>query len=275
MVQHNIGICHYRIGTDGVSLEILKRKELIKEMGHTVKLISGPRQVGVDYIIPELEFDSPEILKIKENAFFDFKDYARPQDLMDDIDRVASCIQLQFLEIQKKERFDTLFLHNIFSHGRNISAAKAFYDIANDLKLNIIAFNHDFYNVGSYVNVYKPQNQLVKDFLQKYVPPVLPNIRHVTINSLNQQALYNMKHIDSSVFPDTFNFDQPRWVQDDYNRTFLEDVGLKANDVVVLQATRITDRKAIELAIDVVKELNARKDELIGKKLYNGKQVTE
>jgi len=61
-----IGILHYRIGlTDGVSLEISKRKKVFEKMGYQVKLISGTKQIGADFIIPELEFDRQDILKIK------------------------------------------------------------------------------------------------------------------------------------------------------------------------------------------------------------------
>jgi glycosyltransferase involved in cell wall biosynthesis len=51
-------------------------------------------------------------------------------------------------------------------------------------------------------------------------------------------------------------------------------VGLKPNDLVLLQATRISARKGIELAIDFVSEFAKQKDRLVGKALYNGKQIT-
>jgi glycosyltransferase involved in cell wall biosynthesis len=271
-----IGISHYRIGkTDGVSLEIMKRKELLQQMGHEVRLISGPKQIGADYVIPELEFDIPEIIKIKENAFFDLKDYPSDNELLEDIYRVSDILLNEFLKIHEKEKFDALFLHNIFSHGRHIAAAKACYDFAVKTGIRVVGVNHDFYSVGSYTKIYKPQTQAIRDYLQKYVPPTLPNIKHVTINSVNQQALMDMKGIPSTVFPDTFNFDEPEWKKDEYNSTFLHDIGIKENDFIVLQATRITDRKGIEMAIDLVKELTDRKQELLGKTLYNGKKISE
>ena len=65
-----IAIVHYRVGrTDGVSLEIDKRKSILQMLGHQVKLISGPIQNGSDFIIDELEFDLPKIREIKENSF--------------------------------------------------------------------------------------------------------------------------------------------------------------------------------------------------------------
>jgi len=59
---------HYRVGLmDGVSLEIEKRRQILEEMGSEVKLVSGPRQSGADFIIDELEYDTPIMRDIKEN----------------------------------------------------------------------------------------------------------------------------------------------------------------------------------------------------------------
>ncbi len=274
--KSNIGIVHYRIGkTDGVSLEIMKRKRLLKEMGYEVRLIAGPRQIGADYVICELEFDLPEIVKIKENAFFQFKNYASEKKLLEDIYRVSDIIEKKFLQIQQKENFDYLFLHNIFSHGRHISAARSFYNIAQETNIKIIAVNHDFYWVGSYKDLYKPQTKLVKKYLAKYVPPELPQIRHVTINSINRKALLERIGRKSLIIPDTFDFKQKKWTKDSYNQDFLKKIGVKENDLFVLQATRISARKGIELAIDFVKQLARQKEKLIGKTLYNGKKISK
>lgn len=79
-----IAIVHYRVGrTDGVSLEIDKRRAILEELGHEVKLISGPVQNGSDFVIEELEFDLPEIKEIKENSFKYFgKKTLEPSELM-------------------------------------------------------------------------------------------------------------------------------------------------------------------------------------------------
>jgi len=265
-----IGICHYRIGqTDGVSLEIIKRKQTLAKMGYKIKLISGARQTGADFIIPELEFDRPDILKIKHNAFLKFKDYDSGELLIADIHLIAKKIKTQFLKIQAKEKFRYLFLHNIFTHGRHLAAAKAFYDIASSTNIKIISFNHDFYE--SYDGLYAPKIPEIKKFLKTYVPPKLASIKHVTINSLSQKLLYKKIKIKSTIFPDTFEFNQAPWTKDRYNSDFLKTFNLAENDLIILQGTRIVERKAIELAIDVITELNQRKKELIEKKLYNGK----
>jgi mannosylglucosylglycerate synthase len=275
MTKNSIGICHYRIGkTDGVSLEIKKRKKLLEEMGYTVKLIAGPVQEGSDFIIPQLEFDTPEILKIRHNAFEKFEDFKNDSEFETYINEVANSIKQQFLKINEKENFDYLFIHNIFTHGRHIASAKAFYEIALESDIKVISVNHDFYWVGSYINTYKPTTPFVKDFLKKYVPPTLPQITHVAINSINQKALEDKIHQKALLLPDTFDFNQKKWIIDNYNQDFLKNLGLKENDLILLQATRITKRKGIELAIDFTKELSKVKDKLVGKTLYNGKKIT-
>lgn len=271
-MNKRIGICHYRIGgTDGVSFEIEKHKSALEMLGYAVKLISGPKQVGADYIIPELGLDRPDVYKIKKNAFLEYRDYESEAALKEEIERIAAVIEECFLEIHKKEKFDYLFLHNIFSHARHIAAAKSFYDALKSTHIQGIAVDHDFYQ--SYGDLYSPTVPYVQNYLDQYVPPKSPRIRHVTISSIGRELLYQKTGLDSLIIPNTFDFDQPMWVKDEYNRTFLADIGVGENDLIVLQATRIVERKAVELAIDVVKRLQDNKERLVGKMLYNRKKI--
>ena len=272
----NIAIVHYRVGkTDGVSLEIKKRKKVLEDMGYSVKLISGPVQVDADYVIDELEFDVPQIVKLKNNAFKALIDYSDERELGETIEAVSQIIEEKLTSIHKKEKFSYLFLHNIFTHGRHIAAAKALYDFISKNKVNTISVNHDFYWVGSYKDIYKPTCNFIINYLKSYVPPPPSKyIKHVTINSINEKALYERIKEHSTIIPDTFDFQQPPWVADEYNKDLLARANIKPNDLIVLQATRIASRKGIELAIDFVKELDSRKNEFIGKTLYNGKVIT-
>ncbi|MBU4602557.1 glycosyltransferase, partial [bacterium] len=56
-----------------------------------------------------------------------------------------------------------------------------------------------------------------------------------------------------------------------------EKLGIKDNDILMLQATRVTNRKAIELAIDVVGEMQKEENRKILEeaKLYNGESFKE
>jgi len=329
-----ICICHYKVGkTDGVSLEIIKREKMLKQMGHQVILIAGTsgfckkdKNNHTVFIIPELDFDYPkehsvecpkfDIEKIKKNAFSGFdlhgnEKYKDEDALFHDIKEVADTIRDQFMEINAEENFDYLFLHNIFSHGRHIAAAMAFSEAIQKINIKVIAVNHDFYE--SYEDRYTPSLRFpnIKPYLSTYMPPRIKDIKHVTINSLTPAWLskrirqesfifpesfkykqnfriaeeyHGKKALDelakiikrkSLIFPDTFEFEQNPWVNDHYNLELLKTFKIKDNDLVILQATRIVKRKAIELTVDLIADLNNRKDELVGKKLYNGKKLDE
>jgi glycosyltransferase involved in cell wall biosynthesis len=81
------------------------------------------------------------------------------------------------------------------------------------------------------------------------------------------------KGLTAAVVPNIFDFDAPSWEPDEYNRDFRARIGLKENDVLILQATRIVQRKGIELAVDFVKSLNnpKRRTWLMERGLYDGR----
>lgn len=93
--------------------------------------------------------------------------------------------------------------------------------------------------------------------------------RHCVINSQARQDLKKRCGIDSVVVPNVFDLSAPLWKKDDYNSTFRRDLGVSDSDILLLQATRVTNRKAIELAVDVVAMLNTEK---YINKLKNGKR---
>jgi len=83
--------------------------------------------------------------------------------------------------------------------------------------------------------------------------------------------------VESTIIPNVFDFAGKAWGIDDYNRGFREAIGVNENDIVILQATRIVERKGIELAIDLVGELNepSNNAKLRERRLYDGRRFTK
>ncbi|MBI9101764.1 MAG: HD domain-containing protein [Spirochaetales bacterium] len=269
-------ICHYRVGwTDGVSLEIEKRQAVLEEMGFRVALLGGPGSTGADYVIPALDFDTDEARNISRSAFGGESDFENEEELSEAVlnlsDRVEAGVRAAFSDWDP----DFILLHNIFSHGRHIAAARAFTRALEDFNRPALTTHHDFYwERDDFKN---PANQWVEGFLAKYVPPVIPGMRHAVINSLAARNLLSRTGIDAMIFPDTLDFSVEPWVQDDYNNQLLKDFDLSSDDIFILQATRIVRRKGIELIPPIISKLNTPEylRQLIGKRLYNGKFVTE
>lgn len=270
-----IGIIHYRVGrTDGVSLEIEKRQQVLQSLGHQVRLISGPVQSGADFVIEELEFERDDVKAIRHNSFvaFERNDLSIKQ-LQDGIESLAEKIETAFLRYHQKERFDALLIHNVFSLALHLPASLAFARVIEKIAIPIIVTHHDFFWERDLYQ--KTTNAFVKNFLEHYVPFAHENVTHICINSLAQQDLRAKRKIESLVFPDVFDFNQSPWIVDEYNADFLQRIDAKENDLIVLQATRIVPRKGIELAVQFVEELERQKERLVGTTLYNGKKITQ
>jgi len=268
----NIALCHYRVGeTDGVSLEMDKWKKVLENMGHKVYFIAGSTGTSDGYVIPEMHYRFEEDLKIERNAYLKLEDYQDEDELIRAIRKQALKIKKALKKILIKNKIDLIIPNNILSIGRSIPTAMAFTNVIKELGVRCIGHHHDFYWERN--NFSHPTCNFVHKALEEYYPPKDDLISHVVINSIVQKELKARRNLDSVVIPNVFDFDEKLWNVDDYNKDFREKLGIKDNDILMLQATRVTNRKAIELAIDVIGEIQKEENRKILKeaKLYNGK----
>ncbi len=193
---------------------------------------------------------------------------------MDDIDHLAGIISTKLKTIIDKINPDFFLIHNIFSHGRHIASALAFFNVLKETSIPSLATHHDFYWERD--DFKEPSCEAVKQFLQKYVPPTLPRLGHAVISTRAAASLHKRSSINAAVIPDTLDFTMPLWEKDDFNKDFLKTFDLSENDILILQATRIVKRKGIELILPIIEKLNDKQflGQLVGKQLYNGKTVT-
>lgn len=162
-------------------------------------------------------------------------------------------------------------VNNMFSLGWNLSTGLGFSNAIKNSDVKCLCHHHDFHWERKKYG--HPTCSFVQDYLNTIFPPVHPRIKHVVINNIAKNELFKRRGIESTVVPNVFEFDN-NWVVDDYNEDFRASFGIKNNDLIILQATRIVARKGIELALDFVAELDANKQKLVGKKLCNN-QVFE
>jgi glycosyltransferase involved in cell wall biosynthesis len=94
-------------------------------------------------------------------------------------------------------------------------------------------------------------------------PPRLYNIEHVGINSTAQEELALRAGISSVIIPNVLDFECPPQVDTARTQRFRDSLGLATGDVVILQPTRIVQRKGIEHAIELVRELKSRRYKLV------------
>ncbi len=234
--------------TDGVSLEIDKWRAVLEGLGHEVFYCAGNDDVPGIHVVPELSLFHPRINRVLTNGTVALDDMSE-QELMLEIDELAATIRSRLERFIAEHEIDLIIPNNLQSVGYNIPAMRSLYELIEASGIATIAHSHDFWWEDS--GEVSATCDGVREFYERYAPPDLPSVRHVVINRLAHEALLSRKGINATVIPNVFDFRQAEWKADAYNADFRERIGLVPNDILLLQATRVMDRKGIEHAVDL------------------------
>lgn len=263
-----VAFVHNALGkTDGVSLEVDKWREVFRELGHKVFYCAGNDHPDV-YKIAELDFLNKDSYKIILNATKKLSDFSE-KELQEKILKIKDKVKKKLLKFIKKYEIDILIPNNLLSVGINVPAILALNEIILETGIKTISHNHDFYFEDN-IDV-NPTCNFIKEIYNQFTPLNYSNVKNVVINKIAQEKLKSKKNIDSFIVPNVFDFDLPSQDIDDYNKDFKSSFDIQENDIVFLQATRVMNRKGIELAIDLIAEVQNEIKKFDGEILYNGK----
>jgi glycosyltransferase involved in cell wall biosynthesis len=270
----NIALAHFRVGyTDGVSLEMDKWKQALEDLGHKVYYISGESNGLESFHIEELSISSKQHKKNFHNCYERLDDYKSEKDLIQDLEAQGKIIGSKLIKIIQENHIDLIIPNNIFSLGLHIPAALGFKQAIVDTQVKVMNHHHDFYWERSRYD--NPTVNEINEYLNELFPYRNDLISHCVINKIAQEELLKRKKVTSTVVPNVFDFDKKPFVVDSYNQDLRKRLNIEPNDIVFLQATRIEDRKAIELAIDTCEQVNHQLKAYFGHKLYDGRLITE
>ncbi len=247
-----IGFISTRLnGTDGVSLEVEKWDNVLRRMGHETFYCAGELggYAAGGTLIPLLHFNHQSILALGRRAFGPNGDES-PDAVIDDIYRIADEIRPPLRDFIRKNKLDLIIVQNALTIPMNLPLGVALTGLIAELGINTIAHHHDFYWERD-----RYQAARILRLLDTNFPARLPTIRHVVINSIAQKRLLARRGIESVVIPNVFDYSTPPPGIDEYNRDFRQAIGLREDDLFVLQPTRIIRRKGIEMAIELVHRL--------------------
>ena len=254
----NIGFISTRFsGTDGVSLESAKWAEVLEANGHQCYWFAGEldREAGKSLLVEEAHFEHETVKWVQDRAF---GRKGRKAVVTDMIHALRSLLKVRLYEFIEKFNLDLLIAQNSLTIPMHIALGLAITEVVAETEIPIIAHHHDFYWERVRFSVTS-----VHDYLQMAFPPNLPNIQHAVINSAAQEELALRTGIASIVIPNVLDFENPPQVDHDYTADFRREIGLEESDIMILQPTRIVQRKGIEHAIELVKMLGERKYKLI------------
>lgn len=245
-------------GTDGVTLEVEKWSKVLQRLGHEIFYCAG--ELGGyaknGTLIPELHFADQTIQALSQRAFSENPDQDGDK-IADEIYTRADEMRAPLRQFIRSNRLDLIIVQNALTIPMNLPLGVCLTGLIAELGINTIAHHHDFYWERQ-----KYQTNAILDLLDTAFPAKLPNIVHVTINSIAQARLKARRGIDSIIVPNVLDFATPPPGIDEYNRDFREKLGLSPNDLFILQPTRVVQRKGIELAIELVRDLQLQKPSL-------------
>jgi glycosyltransferase involved in cell wall biosynthesis len=257
-LSKRIGFVSTRLaGTDGVSLEAAKWADVLQAAGHHCFWFAGEVDQDPDacFLMPEAHFQWPANQAI-DAAVFGHK--ARPPGITDAIHTLRARLRTGLREFIERFRLDMLIVENALTIPMHIPLGLALSEIIAETLIPTIAHHHDFYweRVRFAVNA-------VGDYLRMAFPPRLNNIEHVVINSTAQEELAHRKGLASTIIPNVLDFANPPNAHLQNGRDFRQKAGLAPNDIIILQPTRVVQRKGIEHAIELVKELGDPRCKLV------------
>jgi glycosyltransferase involved in cell wall biosynthesis len=247
----NIGFISTRFaGIDGVSLEASKWAEVLENSGHECFWFAGELDKSQEssMLIPEAHFQHPANNWINEQVFGKAGRNPNVTELIHDLRSYLKDALQKYIDHFK---LDLLIIENALAIPLNIPLGIALAELISETQIPTIAHHHDMY--------WERTNFLVNsvgEYLRMAFPPNLPNVEHVVINSLARDELARRRGILSTVIPNVLDFQHPPTAFKNGYKKFRNSFGLKTDDRVILQPTRLVRRKGIEHAVELVKALN-------------------
>jgi len=244
-------------GTDGVTLEARKWAQILSGMDHTCFWMAGLLDTppAVSQHAPLAYFNHPEVAAVQSKLF---GVAVRTRAVTNQIQALKERLKDELYRFIEKFRLEVLIPENILAIPMHVPLGLAMTEVIAETTLPVIAHHHDFAWERERFTL-----NAVNDYLQAAFPPLLHSMEHVVINSMAQKELARRLGIPSQIIPNVLDFETPPPGLDDYNADLRREIGLRDDDWLILQPTRVVQRKGIEHAIELVRRLKDPRAKLV------------
>ena len=246
-----IGMVSTRLaGVDGVTFEAAKWEAALERMGHQLRMCSGAVDAlrTTTRLVPPMHFAWPPAARVTAAAFDPASD---PDAVRAEVDRLAELLVPILLHWIESERLELLVVENAWAIPMHLPLGVALRRVVERRRMPAIGHHHDYWWERE-----RFAGCVVPELLTAAFPPDLPNVRHVSINSLAAAELQRRRGLASMVVPNVFDFERPRPRRHPaIRRRMRAELGMDDRGLLVVQPTRVVPRKGIELAIELVGRL--------------------
>lgn len=272
---------------DGVSLEVDKWIEVLKDAGHEIFTIAGRYAnpvLGVaadnQFLLDKLRFDST-LQKHYEKMMFPYI-----TKKLTHLTTATRNLILEEMMVEGKELgediyryiqdndIDLIIAENTNAMPMTILGGIAVYNLLTEHKVASIFHHHDFWWERS-----RFSQSRIEGLLNNIMPPSDIGSEHVVISSYSAHILSSIKRVMPTVIPNCENFKNAA-VPDNYNSHFRKDLGFDENDILFVQPTRIVPRKRIEDSVRLVGKYQRKYTEMKERikflvSLYQGDEIDD
>lgn len=244
-------------GTDGVTLEARKWAQILRSMDHSCFWMAGllDAEPACSHLAPQAYFGHPEVAAVQDKLF---GVPIRSREVTTRIQALKEHLKDDLYRFIERFNIEVLIPENILAIPMHVPLGLAMTEVIAETTLPVIAHHHDFAWERERFTL-----NAVNDYLQAAFPPLLYGMEHVVINSMAQKELARRLGIPSQVIPNVLDYETPPPGFDDYNRDLRREIGLRDEDWLILQPTRVVLRKGIEHAIELVRRLKDPRAKLV------------
>ncbi len=251
--RHRVGFVSTRLaGTDGVSLETAKWAQVFEEQGFDCFYFAGeidrPRARSLQ--VPEAHFLHPDIRDIYKSCF---GVKTRKRATTRKIHEMAAKLKEDLYRFVRKFNIELLVPENALTIPLNLPLGVAITQLIAETGLPAIAHHHDFFWERKHF-----LTNAVWDYLNMAFPPHLHQIKNVVINSSADNQLGLRTGISAQIIPNVMDFDNPPAPPDEYASDVRRALGIAEDELLILQPTRVVQRKGIEHAIELTHRLGGK-----------------
>jgi glycosyltransferase involved in cell wall biosynthesis len=232
----------------GVEQTMYYHAKVLADFGYQPTFIVGKGEAFSSWsqliLIPRLFSRHPEVLAAKQEL---------DQGLIGE-SYLSLCDSLMNELSEKLDSFQALIVHNALTLHKNLALTKALWTLHHKGKLPpMIGWHHDFaWERPDYIN------ELHEGSPWDLLKQPWPGVVNVVVSAAQQEALAQLYQLDPSeinvISPGVDPAITGRWTE--LTQQLVSELGLLDAEVLFLLPARITRRKNIEFAIEIVAEIN-------------------
>ncbi|MBN1558313.1 MAG: glycosyltransferase family 4 protein [Lentisphaerae bacterium] len=239
------------MGTDGVSLEAGKWLEVLNRLGCECFCFCArtdwPEERAVLHEAAGLLHEDNR----KINTAL-FREKRRTDSISRLVDSLKHDLKGALRTFVDRFGIELLIAENALSLPMNIPLGLAVAEYIGESGVRTIGHHHDFWWERD-----RYASSPAEDYLRGAFPVTLDAVRHVVINSVAERELAFRTGAKSALVPNVMDFANPPEDGDGYVEDMRDTLGIKPDQRMILQPTRIVPRKRIEKAIELVRRLHS------------------